>query len=52
MTPDYQLLGTLIALCLAVYWLSEKAAQWRDERNERILARKCYEIQRSHRGWE
>lgn len=32
MTPDYQLLGTLIALCFAGYWLSEKAMQWWQER--------------------
>ena len=52
MTPNYQLIGTLIALCFAGWWLSEKANQLRDEHKERILARKVYELERSGRGWE
>lgn len=52
MTPDYVMLGVLLALCWAVWWVSEKANQLRDERTERALARKCYELERSGRGWE
>lgn len=52
MTPDYALLGILLGLILLTWWVSEKAAQLRDAKNERLLARKVYELDRSGRGWE
>lgn len=51
MTPDYSLIAVLLGLCLAAWWLSEKLQQVRDERNERTLARKVYELERS-KDWE
>jgi hypothetical protein len=51
MKPDYSLLAVLLGLALSAWWLSEKVQQLREERNERLLARKLYELERS-RNWE
>jgi hypothetical protein len=50
--PDYALIAVLLGLALSAWWLSEKLQQLRDEHKERLLARKVYELNRSHRGWE